>query len=130
MNSPKLYFILALTLGSIALLLVGFLGGQAFERIRIRHSMGWTENYHRIFRAHGLFGKILTLDNDKLTMQDTSGTEQSIVITASTAIRRNASPAQKSDLKADQQIAVFGHPTGQGQIQAQLIRIFDTHAKP
>lgn len=139
----------AVILGGVALLFIGFLGGLHFERVRMRHFMGWRENYHRNFfgpsslhgepapfgppshfRAHSLLGKILAIDNDKLTVQDRDEAEQSVVISDRTFIRRDGSAATRSDLQVDQQIAVFGRPTGEGQIAAHLIRIFENNENP
>jgi hypothetical protein len=124
---------LALILGAIALLLVGFLGGEAFERIHTRHFLGWQNHYQQNFfdagrqqrpQTHGLIGKILSVDNNTLTVQSREGNEQSITLTDSTAIRRAAGTASRGDLQPNMQIAVFGHPNGKGQIEADLIRIF------
>ncbi len=144
-----IYFKLAVIIGAMALLFFGFLGGQAFERIHIRHYMSWQDNYQRNFfggrgfdehfdrrgfvppplQAHELLGKILSVNDNQITVQDVSGMEQFVFITNSTVIRRDGSTASKNDLQIDTQIAVFGRPNGQGQIEAQLIRILDANAQ-
>lgn len=133
----------AILLGTFTLLLIGFLGGRAFERVRIRHSDNWRANYQQIFfnnsprplhpgpgpepfvKANGAFGKILTIDDDTLTVEDRIGFEQSVVIKDSTTIKRDDANAKKEDLKIDQRIAVFGRPNNRGQITADFIRIFE-----
>jgi hypothetical protein len=139
--------------GAIALLLLGFIGGQSFERARIRHFIGWTNNYERnffgnqqmplqnqmmrdlppdSFRTHAILGKILTAEASKISVQSDDGVEQSIQITNTTAIRHNNDNAKVNDLKNGQRVAIFGQPNNQGQIAATLIRIFDdnTSAPP
>lgn len=136
-------FKVGVALGIIALLLIGFLAGQAAERNRVRHFIGWRNNYQRNFfgprsfeapphfiRAHSLLGKILTTDNDKLIVQGHDNVEQSIVLNDQTVIRRDGASAARSDLKANQQIAVFGEPNNEGQIVAKLIRIFEENENP
>ena len=132
--------IVALVLGSLALLVIGFIGGQVFDRIHLRHELSWGDNYERNFfgqrermplpgmgpmlRAHSVLGKILTIDTNTVTVQDRSSLEQSILLTNKTIFRRDASPATKNDLKIGMQIAVFGQPNSQGQIQADFVRLF------
>lgn len=149
----------AMIIGVLTLLLAGFLCGQRFEQRRMNHWLGWRDNYERNFfgspmlrgsgmgflgspkhgfgqppltmRAHGLIGKILTVSDNKLTVQDSRDQiEQSVVINEATIIRRDGETAQVTDLQADQRIAVFGRPNDQGQIVAQLIRIFSADENP
>lgn len=134
--------------GIIALMLIGFLGGQAFERTRVRHATLWRDNYRANFfgdfgrrntrggmmgnfappmpmHSFGLFGSIISADNSKISVQDDDGVEQSIQITNNTTIRHNRDNATVNDLKNGQRVAIFGQPNNQGQIAATLIRIFD-----
>jgi hypothetical protein len=143
------YFIFAC--GVIALLLLGFIGGQSFERARINHSTLWRNNYRANFfndfgprnnhgmmggfapmpmRSFGLFGTIFSIDNNKISVQGEDGVEQSIQITNNTVIRHNRDSATVNDLKSGQRVAVFGQPNNQGQIAATLIRIFDNDNIP
>lgn len=133
--------------GIIALLLLGFIGGQTFERGRIRHFVGWQNNYERnffgdrertpfsmmrfgmmgnSFRSHAILGTILTIDNNTLSVQDNKeNIEQSIRITDATIIQNDFGRAKISDLQTGQRVAIFGRPTNAGQIEASLIRILD-----
>lgn len=140
----------AIVIGGIALLFIGHLSGQVFERSRVRHFLGWRNNYeHNFFgspsfhddshgmgpssrfRAHSLLGKILAIEDNKLTVQDMHDqTEQSVVISDATVIRTDGSAAERNDLKIEQQIAVFGRPNNEGQIEARLIRIFPDNENP
>jgi|GEM_PF-1542420 hypothetical protein len=133
--------------GVVALLLLGFIGGQTFERARIRHFVGWQNNYEQNFfgdrgrpqrsgmmplgmppggpfRSHAILGTVLSINNDIVSIQDNNGNvEQAINISNSTVIQKNTGKAQTSDLQPGQKIAVFGQPSGNGQISASLIRI-------
>lgn len=135
--------IAGLICGAIALLLLGFLAGRSFERRRLRHFDSWNANYENNFfgmrpgmmrpprdradfpNTNGILGKILAVNDNKLTVQAANGYEQSVIIAANTNIRKNSTAGTKDDLKTGQQIAVFGDPDGQGQINAALIRIFN-----
>jgi hypothetical protein len=57
-------------------------------------------------------------------VQDKTGTEEPILLTPTTVIRLDNKAQTAADLKTGQQVAVFGQPNNQGQIQAEFIRIF------
>lgn len=134
----------------IALLLLGFIGGQAFERARFRHSTRWQNNYERNFfndrsrpqrngmlslgmmpgpfRSHAILGTVLSVNNDSVSVQDNNGNvEQAINISNSTVIQNSNGKGSVTDLQPGQRIAIFGRPTSNGQIDASLIRIFDAN---
>lgn len=140
---------LAFILGSLVLLSVGFIGGREFEKVRVFHQNNWRDNYQRNFiddrnfdmmrgrpmmpppiNAHGIMGKILTVSDGKITVEERNGNEQSVVINDQTVIRSNNQTATKDMLKVDAEIAVFGKPNDQGQIVADLIRIFNPNENP
>jgi hypothetical protein len=132
--------------GVIALLLLGFISGQAFERARIRHSTRWQNNYQQNFfgdqgreprgmmrqdkpgpiRSHAILGTILSINGNSVSIQDNDGNvEQVISISNSTVIQNNNGKGSASDLQQGQKIAIFGRPAGNGQIDASLIRILN-----
>jgi len=76
-----------------------------------------------------VFGKILSADGNRIAIQGQDNVEQSVLITTSTVIRIGNYEAKIGDLKADQNVSVFGRPNDQGQIEAKLIRIMDSRAK-
>jgi len=137
------YFVLIC--GAITLLLLGFIGGQNFERARIKHFSGWMNNYERnffgtppfppmkmkghdlppdSFRSFTILGTILTVEDKKISVQDDRAKqEQAVIISDSTAIRYNDSNINIGDLKPDQKVAIFGKPDDNGQIVASLIRV-------
>jgi len=140
------YFVFAC--GTIALLLLGFIGGQNFERTRIQHFSGWSNNYERnffdnqlpmppkgmprgippeSFHSYAILGKILTVGENKISVQDEkTNQEQAIIIIESTTMRNNNSNININDLKPDQRVAIFGRPDNSGQITASLIRILES----
>jgi len=81
-------------------------------------------------RAHAALGKILTMDDNKLTISGEDGFEQVIVINDKTIFRNEDQSASKDGLRVDARIAVFGSPNEKGQIDAKLIRIFETQVNP
>jgi len=133
--------------GIIALLLIGFIAGQSFERARIQHFISWNNNYEKnffgnqpmppsrglppdSFRSHAILGKILVVEENKISVQDErSKQEQAIIVSDSTVIQFNNSNIQVKDLKPDQKVAIFGQPNSDGQIVASLIRVLDTNAQ-
>lgn len=134
--------------GVIALLLLGFIGGQAYERARIRHFARWQDNYQQNFfgnrnqpargemmqermlagpfRSHAILGTVLSVNNNSVSIQDQDGNvEQAINISNSTVIQKNNGRGIIADLQQGQRIAIFGRPTNNGQIDASLIRILN-----
>lgn len=145
-------FTLGLMLGAAALLLIGFLAGRMVERTRVRHFLGWQNNYQRIFfgptpferpmdrgpfgppppmmRGFALLGNVLTVQGDKLTLQSRDNIEQSVVLTDQTVIRRDGADVSRGDIKPGQRVAVFGEPKNEGHVVAKLIRIFAADENP
>lgn len=134
--------------GTIALLLLGFIGGQAFERARVKHLVDWKDNYERNFfgdkkpaprgmrpdggmmggpfRSHAIVGTILSINNNNVSIQDNDGSiEQSITISDSTVIQKINGRGAVSDLETGQRIAIFGRPVSGGRVEATLIRVLD-----
>jgi len=134
--------------GMIALLLLGFIGGQAFERARFRHFTRWQNNYERNFigdrsraprgimqqsvpggplRSHAILGTILSVNGSVISVQDNNDNiEQAINVLNSTIIQKNSGRGSIVDLQQGQKIAIFGRPANNGQIDASLIRILNT----
>lgn len=143
-------------LAGIAVLAGVFQLGVSIGERKAQHFNRWNENYARNFGpqgmmgpgwgwemmkgpqpfgqpmlpgGHGVFGKVLSTDGDKFVIQGQDNVEQSVLVTSSTAIRIGNSAATIGDIKADQDVSVFGRPNDQGQIEAKLIRLMDNQAK-
>ena len=140
--------------GVILLLLIGFIMGQSFERIRFRHNLQWRQNYQTNFfgkfqpremrhimgniaprpmRSFGILGTVLSMEESNFVVQDGDGNEQSIQIDDKTIFRFDRFQSKIptiNNIKVGNRIAVFGRPNNNGQIYATLIRIFSDNNPP
>lgn len=143
---PRAFLYAAYVFGVVALLLVGFVAGQRFERIRFRHDMQWRNNYDNNFfggfrprnmenmmrnfapppmRSHGIIGTIMSVDDSSLIIKDNDGIEQSLEINKSTVVRSEIFPNKPEELKVGMKVAVLGRPDNKGQISAIIIKILE-----
>jgi hypothetical protein len=76
--------------------------------------------------GNGVFGKILKIDGQTLSIQGIDGVEQIVLVSNDTSLRQNRDTIKLADLKADDYIVVIGEPNPSGQIQAKLIRVMPT----
>lgn len=108
-------------------------------------SYKWSENYHMMFGGpregfmpmppefrgddfispHGTAGSIMKIDGNTLIIKGGENTEKTILVTDKTVIRRGNDTIQVSDLETGDMLVVIGSPDDKGQIQAELIRIFE-----
>ena len=141
MKSKKLKIAL-LTFAAITALLFVFKAGEALGEHNARFSYRWGENYHRIFggprsgffkdfsgsdflSSHGVFGVVLKIDGATMIVKNKFDTEQSVLISDATTIRRGRAAAAIGDIKPDSRVIIIGAPNDQGQIGAKFIRVFD-----
>ena len=121
------------------ILLIGAFGlGMKVAFHKARFTDSWMRNYRQnfmkpmrgmpmrpnehFFSAHGVFGSILTVEKDSLTVKDEEDNEKTVLITPSTSIRLNLEDLKIEDLKSGQVVVVIGAPNDQGQIEAKFIR--------
>lgn len=144
--SGKILQITAVVLAGLVIILVIFQLGACFGRWRAERNQAWGENYQRNFAGprggfmremdkklrgrdmvagHGIFGTVLKIDGNNLIIKDGRGTEQVVVTTEKTAIRRGVEDIKITDLKVDEQVTVIGSPNKDGQIDGKFIRVFD-----
>lgn len=142
-KSSKKALILWVTVGIAAVLvLVTVFGLGMFVGVqKARFSYRWAEQYHRHFGGprggfmrnfigrdfidgHGVFGKILKIEDNTLIVKSREDVEKSIVVSDQTTIKRGRETIKVSDLKVDDIIVVIGSPTDTGQIKAKMIRVF------
>jgi hypothetical protein len=100
----------------------------------------WSDNYHRNFGgprngfmegfgdrdfmdANGVFGKIIKIENQNITINGRDNVEKIITVSDQTVIKRFMDTIKTSDLKIDESIVVIGEPNNAGQIEAKLIRV-------
>ncbi len=103
-------------------------------------SFRWADQYHRNFggpqrgffgdmmgdqftNSNGVFGQILKIDGQILTIKGKDNAEKSILVGDETSIIRQRDNIKLSDLKTDDVVVVIGEPNDNGQIEAKLIRV-------
>lgn len=136
----KMAIVTIASLGGLILLVGTFAAGLNIGRREARFSESWGRYYPQnfgyvmpppesgrmmMFNAHGVFGTILSIDKNTLTIKGTDNTEKTVLISSGTTIRQNTQDLKTMDLKVNQQIVVIGTPNEQGQINAELIRILN-----
>jgi hypothetical protein len=118
---------------------------------RAEFSFQWAEEYHKNFagprqgffgdfannqsqftNSNGIFGKIIKINNNILTIKDNDGdkTEKTVLITDKTSLILQRKNIKISDLKIDDNVIVLGSPDGAGQITAELIRVMPAIKNP
>lgn len=116
----------------LALVFVVFALGVFVGKEKANFSFRWADAYHRNFEgvflnANGACGQVLkvsgTQDNGTITIKDLEGTERTVLVTKQTTVRSADRTVPLTSLKAGTFIVIFGVPTADGQISAQLIRI-------
>lgn len=73
--------------------------------------------------AHGATGKVLSVSLPNFIVEDTNGTEKTIIITNETIIRSGTQNASSSIITPNSIVMVLGNPNTSGQIEAKLIRL-------
>lgn len=104
-------------------------------------SFKWAEAYHRNFggpregflnnammgndfiEANGIFGQIIKINGQNITIEGNSGVEKIILVEQDTTIVSQKKNLQLQDLKNGDKVIVIGEPNNDGQIEAALIRI-------
>jgi len=131
-----------IVLGVLIILLLAFKTGEFVGHRKADFSFQWADNYHRNFGgprgglfndfegkdyigAHGTFGSIIKIDGANLIIKDQNGTEKTIIVTDKTTIREHMGTIAVTDLKVDDRVTIIGSPNNQGQIEAELIRVFN-----
>ena len=140
--------VLILIVGAIVLALVFGIGLMVGFR-KADFSFRWGENYHQMFggprqgflgpvpfrmplplgedfiNGHGTAGTIMKIDGENIIIKGNDNTEKTILVSDKTIIRRGREDIKVTDLKTGDLIVTIGNPNSNGQIEAQLIRIFN-----
>ena len=143
--------VLALAVGAVFFLGLGFAGGVRIGERKFSHFSAWSDRYEgtvgrgmmggnggRNVRpggmmqgfgrmpfpgAHGISGEVISVSGNSLVVDSNNGVEQSIQVTSSTKIRAGAQDFLLANLKPNMDVVIFGEPTQDGLINAQLIRV-------
>jgi len=103
-------------------------------------SFRWADQYHKNFGgpqggflgdirgrefmdANGVFGQILKIDGQTITISGRNNVEKNILVGEKTKIVYQRDNIKLSELKVGDSVVVIGEPNDKGQIQAGLIRI-------
>jgi len=73
--------------------------------------------------GHGAIGEILSIKLPQIIISGPDNLEKTVIVTASTTIRKSQDNIASSDLKTGNFVVIIGEPNQNGQIEAKLIRI-------
>ena len=139
-----------IAVGALVVLVFVFCVGVFVGTERADFSFKWADQYHRNFagpqggffgdfmgmdreftNSNGIFGQIMTINNNVLTVKDNDGdnTEKDVLVSDKTTIILQRKNIKLSDLKDDDNIVVIGEPDNTGEIQAKLIRVMPAMPK-
>lgn len=142
--NSKSFIIIIVSIASLILLLLSFKLGIFVGSEKAKFSCRWNNNYNENFDgprgfgrppfymdgkdlpmmdSRGLFGAIIKVDNNSLTIKDKDDVEKIVVITDKTTIKEFKKDIKITDLKVDEKVVIVGEPNSSGQIEAKLIRI-------
>lgn len=139
---------------ALTILMMVFTAGIFVGYKKMEFSYQWAENYPRNFvtttkgsvqdfpgpqqvfvfqgrspvqalNAYGIFGSILAVRNSSLIIKGTDEAEKNVVVSNGTEIEEGAERISIKDLEIGEQVAVIGQPNQLGQINAELIRVFN-----
>lgn len=135
-------------LGIACLIILAFVFGLGVfvGAKRADFSFKWAEEYHRNFGgptggflgnimdggftdANGIFGQIIKINGQILTIKGQDNVEENIFISDETTIVYQRKNMKLSDLKVGDSVVVIGEPNTNGQIQAELIRVMPAPTK-
>lgn len=126
----KLFKGIILSIAGIIILVFVFGLGVFVGTKKADFSFRWAEDYHKNFgapflNANGVFGQIININNNILTVKDNDGdnTEKTVLVVTNATIIMQRKNIKLTDLNVGDNIVVIGSPNISGQIQAQLIRV-------
>jgi len=143
--------IATIVVGIILVLVLTLAIGIRIGFLKAGYSYKWGKNYERNFvgprppfshpgsfgpmvrnfeggdfrNGFGLVGKVISITDNKLIIEDRDGNENTVEITNKTIIKkRRSDKLSVNDIKTDNKVAVMGKPDESGVVKAILIRIF------
>ena len=142
-KTKKFKFILG-AVGGLIVIMFAFSVGIFIGYHKARFSYSWGENYERNFggphrgpfgsfepfpdtdlmNAHGTSGSVVSVGSSTLIVSGENNMEKKILVNSSTIIRSRREKISLSEIKPNDFIVIIGDPNQQGQINAQLIRLF------
>lgn len=136
----KIFKVIILSIATFIVFIFVFGLGVCVGEKRAEFAFRWAEEYHNNFAgpkqgffgdmagrqfmdANGLFGQIIKINGQALTVKGANDTEGNILITEKTTIITQKQKIELADLKIGDNVVVIGEPDGKGQIEANLIRV-------
>ena len=136
----KLFKSIILVIAGVIILVFVFGLGVFVGTKKAEFSFRWADEYHRNFggpqggflgnirgmdftESNGVFGQIIKIDNQTLTIKGKDNVEKNILINDKTTIIYQRKNIKLSELKLNENVVVIGDPDNNGQIQAELIRV-------
>ncbi len=127
-----------ITIGALLAVLIIFQTGVfvGFHEAAFSFRMG--DNYYRAFgthgslppgfagdvsSAHGAAGKIVSVSLPTFIIEDPNGTEKTVLVGTTTAIRQMRESATPTDIMPGEFAIVLGSPDAQARIEATFIRL-------
>lgn len=122
---------------------VGFFGGYQYRNFRLRQTVGNFAGPNGTFQRftgrnggngmgmmrNGVFGSILSIDNNSITVKLADGSSKIVLFSTSTTYANTASATQ-SDLKVGDNVAVVGAVNSDGSVTATNIQINPEFGRP
>jgi len=143
--TSKGFRITAFVLGGLILYFIGFAAGMTVGVNKERHFKNRNEHFQGMFAprpgmardgmpfgqpplmpAHGAFGKVISVAWPSIVISMPDESEQEVIACDATSIRTRRGTGAPDDIVVGSDVAVFGSPNHDGQIEAQLIRILVT----
>ena len=137
----KLFRVIILIISGLIVLGFVFSLGIFVGTKQAEFSFKWADQYHRNFagpqngffgdmmmnnqftEGNGVFGQIIKINGQTLTIKGADNVEKNILINKQTSIVYQRKNISLSELKTDENVIVIGDPNNNGQIQAELIRV-------
>lgn len=136
----KLFKTIVLSIVALIMLVFVFGLGVFVGTKKANFSFRWADQYHRNFGgpqggffndmasrqfadANGVFGQIIKIDEQNLTIKGKDNVEKIILVNNETTINFQRVTIKLSNLKIDDVVVVIGEPNDNGQIEAKLIRV-------
>lgn len=137
---------------AIIVLALVFGAGLGIGYRKANFSYQWGDNYHKMFGGpqggfmrqmppapfrmeddfispHGTTGLVIKIDGNNLIVKGNDNVEKTILVSDKTVIRSGRQDIKTADLKVGDLTVTIGQPNDQGQIDANLIRVFPAISK-
>jgi hypothetical protein len=132
-NNPIITVVLLIVVAA-----AGFYGGTKYQQSRNSQLVSQFRNGQGNFRngqngnqnqanrqrqfGGGVFGQVLSLDDKSVTVKLPDGSSRIVIFTPSTSVNKT-DPGSISDLKAGENVAIFGSANTDGSLTAQSIQL-------